>query len=317
MQRHYIRTLEELDLTVAGSVVTIGVFDGLHLGHQTILDRLLSAAERRHATSVCVTFSVHPKTVVLGSTPHQILSLEHRLDLLEARGVDVAVVIEFGPEFASLEPEVFVEELLVRKLGVAELVIGHDTAIGHARRGDAAFLGDIGLRYGFEVVSLGQVAVDGQPVSSTAVRRAIASGELVTARRLLGRPVSLLGRIVHGDGRGAQIGFPTANLEVTSEAFPPLGVYVITAESSEGTLQGVMNFGMRPTFKQAPERAVFEVHILDRDDLDLYGQRMEVSLHKFLRRERRFETVDDLKAQIQQDIAAARKVLARMNRRGK
>ncbi len=311
MKRHAIRTLDELDLRLRGSVATVGVFDGMHLGHQSILDRLLSAAARRKAPSVCVTFSVHPRAVLGGEAPQQILSLEHRLDLLEARGVDHAVVIRFDEAFAQVEAETFVEELLVRRLGVAELVVGHDTTIGRARRGDSTKLAELGLRYGFEVVAMGQVVVDGELVSSTAVRRAIASGELVRARRLLGRPVSLLGRIVHGDGRGATLGFPTANLEVTSEAFPPLGVYAVTAECSLGVLPGVMNFGMRPTFRQAAERAVFEVHVLDRTDLDLYDERMEVSLHSYLRRERRFDGPDDLKRQITADIAAAREVLAR------
>lgn len=313
MQRHHIRTLDELDVVLRGSAVTVGVFDGLHLGHQSIFDRVLSAAERRHAPSVCITFSVHPKAVLTSRAPQHILSLEHRLDLIEARGVDVTIVIEFGPDIAQIEPEQFVEELLVRKLGIAELIIGHDTAIGRDRRGNAKLLVELGLRYGFEVVTMGEVIVDGQTVSSTAVRRAIAAGELVTARRLLGRPVSLLGRIVHGDGRGATIGFPTANLEVTSEAFPPLGVYAVTANCSQGVLPGVMNYGMRPTFKQAAERAVFEVHLLDRVDLALYGERMEVSLHKYLRRERRFNGPDELTQQIQLDIAAARTVLERIH----
>ncbi len=323
MQRHSIRSLDELQLSLPSSVVTVGVFDGLHLGHQSILDRLFSAAALREAPSVCVTFSVHPKAVLTGKSPQHILSLEHRLELIEARGVDIAVVIEFGPEIAQVEAEDFVETLLVRKLGMAELIIGHDTTFGRDRRGDAELLVTLGLRHGFKVVTMGQVIVDGQPASSTAVRQAISSGDLQTARRLLGRPVSLLGRIVHGDGRGATIGFPTANLEVTSEAFPPLGVYAVTAVCEDGHFAGVMNYGTRPTFRQDDQRAVFEVHLLGRTrapeatqphsdtlgTLDLYGQRMEVSLHSYLRREQRFESPEALVAQIGRDIAQARQAL--------
>ncbi|HKE17091.1 MAG TPA: riboflavin biosynthesis protein RibF [Kofleriaceae bacterium] len=305
MRRHVIRALDALPVLHAGSVATIGVFDGLHLGHQSILARLLASARERGLPAVCVTFSVHPREVLAGTAPRHILSLEHRLELLAARGVDDVVVIEFSREVAATEPEAFVEQLLVRRLGVRELVIGHDTAIGHARRGDAAFLAEAGRHYGFHVVAVGGVVVDGEVVSSTAVRAAIAAGDLPHAARLLGRPVSLLGTVVRGDGRGAQLGFPTANLEVRSEAFPPLGVYAVTARSEQGDLPAVMNYGLRPTFHQDDSHAVFEVHVLDREDLDLYGQRMEVFLHEFLRRERRFDNAAQLKLQIAEDCRRA------------
>lgn len=311
MQRHAIAALEELDLRLAGSVVTLGVFDGLHLGHQTVLDRVLAAARRRDLPSVCVTFSVHPKAVLLGEAPGQIHSMEHRLELLEAAGLDHAVVIAFSPAFARLEPETFVEQLLVRRLGVAELVIGHDTAIGRHRRGDAAFLAECGLRFGFTTVSMGEVFVDGMPTSSTAVRRAIAEGDLRSARRMLGRHFSLLGEVVRGDGRGGTIGFPTANLAVGGEAFPPLGVYAVTVQGDGlHAAPAVMNYGLRPTFHQAAGHAVFEIHVLDRSDLSLYGERLEVSLHHFLRREQRFGSSAELVAQIGRDVAQARELLA-------
>jgi riboflavin kinase/FMN adenylyltransferase len=316
VQVHTVRAIDGTDLSLPGSVVTIGVFDGLHLGHQTILDRLVAAAAKRGLPAVCVTFSVHPKAVLAAEAPRQILSLEHRLELLGQAGVDVAVVLEFSKELAATPPGDFVELLLVRRLHVRELVVGHDTAVGRDRLGDAAFLSEAGLRYGFAVVTVGGVVVDGQVVSSTAVRRAIAAGELVTARRMLGRPCSLLGRIVHGDGRGATIGFPTANLEVHSEAFPPLGVYAVTARCSAGDLPGVMNYGLRPTFHQDETHAVFEVHVLDRDDLSLYGERVEVFLHRYLRREQRFPGQAELVAQIGRDVEAARTVLAEVEVRG-
>ncbi len=311
MRHLIIASLDELDVLHDASVVTIGVFDGLHLGHRTILQRLRAAGEARGLPRVCVTFSTHPKAVLLGEAPRQILSLEHRLELLAAAGVDTTVVIEFSPAFASTEPEAFVEQLLVRKLGVTELVIGHDTAIGRHRRGDADYLARAGKRYGFAVVAVGGVLLDGEVVSSTGVRRAIAAGDIAAAERMLGRPVSLLGTIVKGDGRGATIGFPTANLEVRSEAFPPLGVYAVTARCALGDLPAVMNYGLRPTFKQDERHAVFEIHILDRGgtaepDFDLYGQHMEVFLHSFLRREQRFDGVEALQAQIVLDCEQAR-----------
>jgi len=315
MERHLLSGLDDAPALVPASVVTIGVFDGVHLGHQTILDRLVDIARERGLPSVCVTFSVHPREVLAGEAPHSILSLEHRLELLERRGVDHAVVVEFSRAFAAVDAETFVDRLLVRALGVRELVLGHDTTVGRDRRGDAAFLTDAGRRHGFGVVTVGGVTVDGAVVSSSRVRAAISSGDIDTARRLLGRPPSLLGTVVHGDGRGATIGFPTANLEVHSEAFPPYGVYAVTARCLPGDpagapvdLPAVMNFGTRPTFHQDDTHAVFEIHVLDRDDLQLYDQRMEVFLHAFLRRERRFDGVDDLVAQIGRDCTAAREI---------
>jgi len=306
MRRHHLRRLADLPVLHTGAVVTVGVFDGLHLGHAAILQRLRDAAREHRLPAAAVTFWPHPRAVLKGEAPLHILSLEHRLELLAQQGVDDTVVIEFSEEFAGVEPEDFVEQLLVRRLGCRELVIGHDTAIGHARRGDAAFLAQAGRRYGFRVVAVGGVLVNGEVVSSTAVRQAIADGDLAHARRLLGRPVSLLGTVVKGDGRGATLGFPTANLEVTSEAFPPLGVYAVMARCRLGDLPAVMNYGLRPTFHQDSQHAVFEVHVLDRTDLQLYGERMEVLLLEQLRRERKFESVEALAAQIGRDCDAAR-----------
>jgi len=306
VRRHAIGAIEALDVLHPASVVTVGVFDGLHLGHVSILERLADARRSHALPAVCVTFSVHPRAVLKGEAPRQILSLDHRLELLARHGVDDAVVIEFSPGFAAVEPEAFVEQLLVRRLGVRELVIGHDTAIGKGRRGNADFLATAGRRYGFRVVAVGGVIVNGEVVSSTGVRQAIAEGDLARAERLLGRPMSLLGTVVHGDGRGAQLGFPTANLEVRSEAFPPFGVYAVTARTAAGDLPAVMNYGLRPTFHQDESHGVFEIHVLDRHDLQLYGQRVEVFLHEQIRREQRFASVEALKAQIGKDVERAR-----------
>ncbi len=313
MRRHALAALSDLPVLHTGSVVTVGVFDGLHLGHAAILQRLRGAAREHRLPAVCVTFWPHPRAVLRGEAPLHILSLEHRLDLLAQQGVDDAVVIDFSSQFAAVEPEAFVEELLVRRLGCRELVIGHDTAVGRARRGDAEFLAQAGRHYDFRVVAVGGVVVNGEVVSSTAVRQAIGEGDLHHARRLLGRPVSLLGTVVQGDGRGATLGFPTANLEVTSEAFPPLGVYAVRARCSLGELPAVMNYGLRPTFHQDATHAVFEVHVLDRTDLKLRGERMEVLLFEHLRRERKFGSVAELQAQIARDCAAAREALQRSN----
>lgn len=310
MERHPIASLGELDLLLPGSVVTLGVFDGLHLGHQTILDRVLAAARRRGLPAVCVTFSVHPRAVLLGEAPGQIHSVEHRLELLAAAGMDHAIVVAFNAEFARLEPEAFVEQLLVRRLGVRELIVGHDTAIGRHRRGDAAFLAQAGLRFGFTTVAVGEVTVDGLPTSSTAVRRAISAGDLGAARRMLGRPFSLLGRVVRGEGRGATLGFPTANLEVDGEAFPPFGVYAVRVDGPGlVAAPAAMNYGLRPTFHQDGRHAVFEIHVLDRADLRLDGARMEVAFHAYLRPEQRFPSAEALVGQIRSDVQRVREVL--------
>ncbi|MED5329935.1 MAG: riboflavin biosynthesis protein RibF [Planctomycetota bacterium] len=311
MERHHIKAPEEAPILEGGSVVTVGVFDGVHLGHRSILDRLTATASKRALPSACITFAVHPRSVLSANSPQSLLSLEHRLELLERLGLNHAVIIEFSEDFSRIEPEVFVDEILVRRLGAKELIIGHDTAIGHHRRGNAAFLESCAQQHGFHIVTVGGVAVDGQIVSSTGIRAAMSRGDLDAAQRMLGRPVSLLGTVVEGAGRGAKIGFPTANLEVHSEAFPPFGVYAVTArfpDESSPDLPSVMNFGTRPTFNQNESHGVFEVHVLDQENLDLYGKRIEIFLHAFLRREHRFAGPEELVTQIRKDCEEARTV---------
>lgn len=292
-----------------GCIATIGVFDGVHLGHRAILDRTLSWARTERRPAVLVTFSVHPDLVVRGRAPELLLSLDHRLREIERAGIDAALILSFDVRLRELSAEEFAERILAGSLGVRGIVLGHDTAVGKDRRGNAALLDALGARLGFEVQSVGEIAIDGAVVSSTRIRDALRRGDLGTARQLLGRAPSLLGTIVHGDGRGRSIGFPTANLDTESECPPADGVYAVLALHGERRLRGLCNVGLRPTFDG--RRRCVEVHLLDFDE-ELYGTTLEVVFLQRLRDERRFAGPDELRAQIGLDRAAAEEVFRRV-----
>ena len=296
-----------------GCVATIGFFDGLHLGHRAILDTTLTWARVERRKSVLITFSVHPDLVVRGRSPELLLSLDHRLREIERAGIDAALVLPFDERWRELSAEEFVSKLLVESLRVRGLVLGHDTAVGKDRRGDAKLLDRLGVEHGFEVKSVGEIAIDGEIVSSTRIREALKKGDLPAAARLLGRAPSVIGKVVHGDARGRTLGFPTANLDVASECQPADGVYAVLVlldddGGGERRYAGLCNIGRRPTFRGV-ERAV-EVHLLGFDG-DLYGQEVELVFEQRLRDEKKFSGPDELVAQIRADRAAAEEVFRR------
>ncbi len=293
----------------SGCIATIGVFDGLHLGHRAILDRALSWARTERRPAVLVTFGVHPDLIVHGRAPEPLLSLDHRLREIERAGVDAALVLRFDEALRQLPAEEFVERILVGSLGVHGVVLGHDTAVGRDRGGDARRLGELGARHGFEVVSVGRIAVDGEVVSSTRIRELLRRSDLDAVARLLGRAPSVLGTVVRGDGRGKQLGFPTANLDAESECHPGEGVYIGLALHGERRHGAVCNIGRRPTFHRDSPPLV-EVHLLDYSG-DLYGERLEVVFLKRLREERKFASVDELVRQIASDRATAEEFFRR------
>lgn len=292
-----------------GSVVSVGVFDGVHLGHQAILARNTAGARELGAQSTVVTFRDHPKAVLLGRAPRTLTSLEHRLELFRRAGVEHTLALTFDDELRRVDARAFAREVLVGGLGARRLVLGFDSKFGHDREGTPELMRSLG--YDVEVVP--EVLVAGRPVSSTAIREAVELGDLDGAARMLGRPVAVYGDVVAGDALGRRLGFPTANLDLHHELRPPPGVYACrvhrTGEPLPAPHPAVANIGFRPTLSEAaPASARVEVHLLDFDG-DLYGEFLEVEFVARLRDEQRFAGPAELAAQIERDVAAARILL--------
>ena len=303
------RALPRLSL---GAVITVGTFDGVHLGHRAILSRVARRAADRSLPSVLVTFEPHPLDVVNPSAAPLLLSTTNeKLELVAECGIDYAVILPFTPSLAALDPSAFVEKLLLDRYCLRELLIGHDHGFGRGRSGDIHVLRQLGERFDFEVEMVEAVSVDGAPVSSSVIRRSIASGDLESARRLLGRRYSFSGHVVHGDQRGAKLGFPTLNiaLQTPRKLLPPVGVYAILLDSERGTFGGMMNLGPRPTFDD-PVLSL-EVHLFDATG-DWYGTPVRVEFVSRLRDTIRFTSVDALVAQLRADEHAARAALTQI-----
>jgi riboflavin kinase/FMN adenylyltransferase len=302
------------------SVVTIGAYDGVHLGHRAVIAQVRARAAALGARSVVVTFDRHPASVVRPeSAPKLLTDAQQKLELLASTGVDATLVVPFNAEQAGEAPVDFVQRVLVDALAVRGVIVGEDFHFGYKRGGNVQLLRDMAGTRDFEVLPLGLVArADGvdEPVSSTAIRRALAGGDVQRAADMLGRNHELRGVVGPGDQRGRTIGFPTANVAVDSSlCLPADGVYAarVTIESSiEGaagtTYDAAVNLGRRPTFHEHAEHSLLEAHLLDFAG-DLYGQRLRVVFHDFLRGERKFSGIDELKAQLQVDIAYARAAL--------
>lgn len=297
-----------------GAVLSLGVFDGVHLGHQAILAANVEKARELGAESTVLTFSGHPKQVLLGRAPRTLTTLEHRLELFERAGIEHTVVLPFDEAMRSTPARVFTEEFLVGRLGTRHFVLGFDSKFGVGREGDADFLRALG--YPTSVVPM--VVISKRGVSSTAIREAVELGDLEGARLMLGRRPSVLGEVVRGNQMGRRLGFPTANLDLHHELHPPVGVYACFAQllSEEGLPGGgpwpaVTNIGYRPTVGGEPTPLpVVEAHLLDFEG-DIYGRRLELEFVACLRGERKFADLAALEAQIRDDVAAGVKLLER------
>ncbi len=297
------------------TLLTVGVFDGVHLGHQRLLTNLREQAQRRSWLSGIVTFKSHPQTVLSpGSKLPWLNDLEDKISLLRGLGIDIIVALSFTVELVQLSAREFVR-LLKDYLKMGGLVIGPDFALGRNREGDASQLRLLGQETGFSVEIVPPVIVDGEVVSSTGIRRALAQGDMQRVEKLIGRHFSLSGQVVPGDRRGRVLGFPTANLEVAPEqALPSDGVYVTIAYVNHEALPSVTNIGTRPTFGSG--KRVVETYVLNYEGQS-YGQKLRIDLIERLRDEKRFHTVEELKAQIERDVEQARITLAtRMRQRG-
>jgi riboflavin kinase/FMN adenylyltransferase len=282
--------------------LTIGNFDGVHRGHRALLDRVVAKAGDIGVSSCVLTFEPHPREFFSPqSAPARLTRLRDKLELMAAGGVDRVHVIRFGAQFAALSAARFIEEVLVRGLRAAWLIVGRDFRFGAQRKGDFATL----QGHGFELAEMPDVLFDGERVSSSAVRAALAAGEFERAERLLGRAYSISGKVVHGARLGRNLGFPTANIPLPHR--PPLaGIYVVQVE---GHGRGVASVGRRPTVNPVPQ-PLLEVHLLESNPT-LYGQRLRVRFLRKLRDEVKFDNLDALRAAIAQDASQAREYFAR------
>ena len=296
-----------------GTAVTIGAYDGVHLGHRALLHDLSERAEAAGLSTVVVTFDRHPATVVRpGSAPTQLTDLDQKMELLADCGIGRTLVIPFDHTRAEESAEDFVKEVLVDTLAARLVVVGQDFHFGRRRQGNVAMLTDLGQGYGFDVVGVGLTGNGAEPVSSTRIRTLVREGDVAAAAELLGRPHEVRGPVVHGDGRGGpELGFPTANLEIARDiALPADGIYAGYFNRVDGTVhQAAISVGRRPTFYQPGATSVLvEAYLLDFDD-DLYGEPGRVSFVCRLRDERRFDSADALIAQMREDVAATQRAL--------
>jgi riboflavin kinase/FMN adenylyltransferase len=301
----------------SGSAVTIGAYDGVHLGHRALLDELAARAQPDGLCTTVITFDRHPATVVRPeSAPKLLCDLDQKLELLESAGVDRTVVIAFDMERANETAEEFVEEVLVAVCDTRLVVVGEDFHFGHGRKGNVALLREMGSAAGFEVEGFslrsdGDPSSGGEPISSTRIRKLVAAGQVEEAAELLGRPHQVRGTVVHGDRRGgAELGFPTANVDVPSSiCLPGTGIYAGWYERPDGLLhKAAISVGRRPTFYGNDGDLLVEAFLLDFDD-DLYGEAANVSFVSHLRDEAAFDSVDALIAQMGRDVVRTRELL--------
>ncbi|MCD6334850.1 MAG: bifunctional riboflavin kinase/FAD synthetase [Candidatus Latescibacteria bacterium] len=289
-------------------VVTVGTYDGVHLGHQEILREVRRKTKVRNGTSVVLTFEPHPQTVVAPeSAPFLLTTKTERIAILEKKGIDETLFLPFDAEMARLDAGEFVRKILVDGIGAEAVVLGTNHAFGRGRSGNVRSLKRFGEQFGFEVDAVPSLIVDGAPVSSTRIRRLIREGRVAEAARLLGRPYSMTGKVIRGDGRGRGLGFPTANLSIDHprKLLPADGVYAMWAEMDGARFPAVMNIGVRPSFRAG--RAI-EVHLLDFKDT-VYGATVSGKLVEKIREEKQFDHPEALSEQIAQDIARARALL--------
>lgn len=295
--------------TDKGTVVTVGTFDGVHRGHWAVLDEIRQRARAADRRSVLVTFDPHPLRIVRPEHAPPLLTTPlEKKEILAESGLEYAVFIAFTETLSRYSPRRFVEEILVGRLHVEELVIGYDHGFGRDRSGNADTLRQIGADIGFEVGVVPPVEAGEQAVSSTRIRAAVADGRMEEARMCLGRPYSIHGVVVRGDGRGRGLGFPTANLEVSAseKLIPPAGIYAVRGVLKQGTYVGALHLGPRPTFMGSPPS--IELHLLDFDG-DIYGEMVRVDFVRYLRPVLPFDSTQALIEQMRADVDVALRVV--------
>lgn len=286
------------------TALTVGTFDGVHRGHESIIERMKAVAKQYDERTVVVTFDPHPQIVLQrpGRNPLRLLTtIDERCSLLEKFGIDVTVIIPFTKEFSATTAKEFVRDVVVNTIGVKHFFVGHDHMFGKDRSGDEDLLRLLGHRFEFDVESVPPFLIDGTVVSSTKIRTALREGDVEGAARMLGRPYEVTGYVVHGDGRGRKLGIPTANIQLGdgNKLMPGNGVYVVSSLINEKEEIGMANIGVRPTFTNDTE-PVLEVNYLDVDS-DLYGSEITVRFHRFIRSEQRFNSAAEFLQQLLND----------------
>lgn len=301
------------DIHLQNSWITIGSFDGVHLGHQQIIHNLTAGAHQSGVPAVVLTFYPHPSVVLRGPRAGFYLTMpDEKAAILADLGVDVVVTYPFDRQVAATSPRDFIQTLH-QHLQFQQLWVGYDFALGRNRVGDIPHLRTLGEEFGFTVQVMNAVQTEGETISSSRIRKLLETGEIATANQLLGRPFAITGKVIPGDGRGKTIGVPTANIETSPErAIPQAGVYACWAIWQGKTYPAVTNVGVRPTFETEPVPPRVEAHIMDFSH-DLYGDQVTLEFIDRLRPERRFENIEALVAQIQQDIADGRRILENSN----
>lgn len=295
----------ELNAGTRKVCVAIGVFDGVHLGHQQVIRQSISDALQNEGISVVITFDRHPSTVVAPErAPEMIYPLEKKLEVIASLGVDATWLIHFDKAFSEISGEEFVRLLVKDFKPVYSICVGSGFTFGKGRSGNVPLLNTLGKEFGFKAHSTANLALNGNTISSTRVREAVRSEKLDLAGQLLGRPYSLCGRVIEGDRLGRTFGFPTANLDTTGLVLPPLGVYAAHARVQGQFFRAVVNLGRRPTLRSPAPRLQVEAHLLDFHK-DIYGEPIELVFVQKLRDEEKFASVDALKEQIKRDIANA------------
>lgn len=301
--------LESLGSSERGLAVAIGTFDGLHVGHRTLIGRAMQRAQEEGWESGVITWDRHPaQTLRPDKAPRLLTSPARKAELIEELGVDVLVVLPFDEAFSKITAEEFAGDILAKRLGIDEVYVGPGWRFGHERAGDIETLRQAGDDLGYDAVEVEPVEVEGEVVSSSRIRKAVAAADLVTVRTLLGRPLDVDGEVMKGDGRGRQLGVPTANLAVPEGlATPPLGVYAGRARIGDIWHLAATNIGTNPTF--GGDKVRIETYLLDFEG-DIYGQPIRVEFHERLRDEKRFDNVADLVAQMHDDIDRTRSLLS-------
>jgi len=291
------------------AIVALGNFDGFHLGHQAVVGRAVNRGAHERRPVIVATFDPHPvRHFKPDAAPFRLTSLDQRQRLFAAAGADAMLVFEFNAALAATSAEDFVAELLAGKLGAAGVVTGEDFTFGKARGGNAGTLQRLGAAHGIVAETVGAVALDGLPVSSSRVRKALTAADPHTATRLLTRPFAVQGVVQHGDKRGRQLGWPTANVELGPYQRPAYGIYAVRVTLDDGSEHvGVASLGVRPMFD--PPKELLEAVLFDWDG-DLYGRTIEVALHHYIRPEAKFDGLDALKAQMDRDAMEARALLS-------
>lgn len=296
---------------VERTAITIGTFDGVHRGHQVVFARLVQRARTLGVPSLLVTFDPHPLEIVNPAAAPPLLTVgDEKLEVLAESGVDYVAVVPFTPALAQLDAAEFVDRILIGQFRMHDLLMGHDHGFGRNRSGDVNSIRELGRVRGFDVDVVPTVTVgDGPPISSTAIRRAVAGGDLARARAALGRAYAVGGRVVHGHKRGRLLGYPTINIPLPSprKLLPPQGVYAVRVQTPQGPFDGMLNLGPRPTFGDA--EVIIEVHLFGSPG-DLYGSRVRLDFVDRLRETMRFDGVDSLVVQLGKDAENARARLA-------